>query len=795
MNDNIILTPVVEEVEQSFLDYSLSVITDRAIPSVEDGLKPVMRRILYTMFENGISSDKAYKKCADTVGRTMASYHPHGDSSIYGALVNAAQPWTMRYPLIDFHGNVGSRDGDGPAAYRYTEARLAKISEATMADIKKDVVNFLPNYSETGYEPEYLPGKFPNLLCNGTTGIAVAMACNFAPHHLGEVMDAIIDALENDVYDCDRMLQYIQGPDFPTGGVITNKKDLPIIYKTGKGKVKLRGEYKVETKASKESIVFTSIPYKVSKEQLVIDINTLCDEKKIEGISAIRDESNKNGVRFVIELEKGYNADTVAAKLFKHTRLEDSFSVNQVALDNKVPKLMTLVDIVKLYANHQMDVLIRRTKYDYEKVNNKLHIQEGLYKALEHIDAIIALIKNSESSSKAKDNLMKTYGFSEVQAKAILDMRLSKLAKLEKIEIENDLKELTSTKDYLFTILNNSDTAKKTLVDELKEFKKKFSDKRITTITHIEPIKEDKEIAEVVPENVVVVTSQNGNIKRIPASSFKTQRANGKGVKTADGLVMDVVKTNTIDTMMFFSDKGKMYRTIVDNIPVGNNTARGVALNTLIKMDTGEKIIAVSSFNRKTDAKFVLFATKNGLIKKTPIDEYNKTKRSNGILALTLKENDSLATVTFVNEEDLLLITRKGMSIKFKSTDVSPTSRVAMGVKSISLKEDDEVIAVLPIYNTEDTVAIFAENGLGRRTSLEEFPMQGRGGKGTIGYKTSESTGMVADAILVNEKDNILIIGETNSICIPVTDVPILSKASTGNQMIKGNHILSVSKV
>lgn len=793
--ENILQTPIVEEVEQSFLDYSLSVITDRAIPSVEDGLKPVMRRILYTMYENGITNDKPYKKCADAVGRTMASYHPHGDSSIYGALVNSAQPWTMRYPLIDFHGNVGSRDGDGPAAYRYTEARLAKISEATMEDIKKEVVNFLPNYSETGYEPEYLPGKFPNLLCNGTTGIAVAMACSFAPHNLGEVMSAIIDAIENNVYDCDRMLTYIKGPDFPTGGIIVNQKELSSIYKTGKGKARVRAEYKVETKAGKESIVFISIPYKVSKEQLVIDINELCEEKKLEGIAAIRDESNKQGVRFVVELEKGYNADTVANKLFKLTRLEDSFSVNQVALDNKTPKLMTLVDIIKLYVKHQMDVLIRRTQYDYDKINSKLHVQEGLYRALEHIDAIIKLIKESESSAKAKEALMSTYSFYEVQAKAILDMRLSRLARLEKVEIENGIKELTTTKDYLFAILNSSDVAEQTLIKELKDFKKKFEDERITSITQIEVPKEDKEVETITPENVVVVTSQSGNIKRIPASSFRTQKKNGKGVKTAEGLVMDVVRTNTVDTMMFFTSFGKMYRTVVDNIPVGTNVSRGTAISTLVKMEPHEEVIAVSSLYRQTNAKYVLFVTKNGIVKKTPIEEYTKTKRTSGIIALNIKEGDALAAVTFINDEPLILITKNGMAIKFKSEDITTTSRVAIGVKGINLSLEDEVVAALPIKHETDDVAIFTKNGLGRKTKLTEFPMQNRGGKGTIAYRTNEITGVIADAVLVDNEDSVLIIGETNSICLAATEIPLLSKLTLGNQMIKDDGIRSVSKI
>lgn len=795
MAERIIDTPIVEEVEQSFLDYSLSVITDRAIPSAEDGLKPVVRRILYTMLENGITSDKPYKKCADAVGRTMAEYHPHGDSSIYGALVNASQSWNMRYPLIDFHGNNGSRDGDGPAHYRYTEARLSKIAEATMTDIKKQVVNFLPNYSESGYEPEYLPGLFPNLLCNGTTGIAVAMACSFAPHNLNEVMNAIIDAVDSGVYDCDRIMTFIPGPDFPTGGVIINKNELPQIYKTGKGRVRIRGEYIVETKGSSEVLVFTSIPYKVSKEQLIIDINELCDNKEIDGISTIRDESNKQGVRFVVELEKGQNADVIANKLFKLTKLEDTYSVNQVALTGKTPKLLNVADIIKIYCDHQMDVLLRATSFDYNKVNNKLHIQEGLYKALAHIDEIIKLIKESDSSANAKDNLMNQYGFSDAQAKAILDMKLSRLAKLEKIEIENGIKELTKERDLLFSILNNKNVAKETLIEKLKKFRDIFSDNRISKITQLNIAKEDKEIEYVIPEDVVVVTTKSGNIKKVPSSSFRTQKKNGKGVKTADGVVMDVLKTNTVDTMMFFTNFGKMYRCLVDTIPSGNNVSRGVAIETLVHMEPKEKVIAVTSLNRKTDAKYVFFVTKNGIVKKTSIEEYNKTKRSTGIIALGIKANDALSSVTFVNDEQILLITKKGMSVKFKSSDVAPTSRTAIGVKGINLSEDDEVIAVLPVKSEDEKLAIFSENGMGRKSKVTDFPLQNRGGRGTIAYKVSPSTGNVADAILIKDDDNVLILGIENSICINSNDIPTLSKTSIGNQMIKENKIISASKV
>ena len=565
----ILNTPIINEVEQSFIDYSMSVITDRAIPSAEDGLKPVARRILWDMFDKGYLNNKKYVKCAQPVGDTMGRFHPHGDSSIYGALVYLSQPWNMRYPLISFHGNNGSRDGHEPAAYRYTECKLSKAGEDMLADIKKDTCDWQPAYTEEEDEPVYLPGIFPNLIVNGTTGIAVAMACSFAPHNINEVMDAITYLTENPEAEIKDLLQFVKGPDFPTGGTIINKDELATAYLTGKGRARIRAEYVIETKTGKDSIVFTSIPYKVSKIDLITEIDKLCEEKKLEGITEIYDDSPKGGVRLVVELAKGVSAEPIIAKLFKMTRLEDTYSFNQVALVDKKPQLLNLKQLLQIYIDHQKDVLLRKTKFEADKVSAKIHILEGLLKALEDIDNIIALIKKSESATAAKTALMEKYGFSEAQAKAILDMKLSKLAKLEKVEIEKDLAELNQEFAKLNAILQNPVPE---MLNIFKDIKKKYGDERRTTITQVSTTKEDKEIEFVEPEKCVVIMTEGGLIKRVPSASFRTQKRNGKGVKTQDDITNAVIRTNTIDSLMIFSNKGRMYRLLLNDIPIGTNS-------------------------------------------------------------------------------------------------------------------------------------------------------------------------------------------------------------------------------
>ena len=790
---DIIKTPIVQEVEQSFLDYSLSVITDRAIPSAEDGLKPVARRILWDMFDKGYTNNKKVVKCAQPVGDTMGRFHPHGDSSIYGALVWLSQPWNMRYPLITFHGNNGSRDGDEPAAYRYTECKLSKVGEEMLADIKKNTVDWQLAYTDEEEEPIYLPGRIPNLLVNGTSGIAVAMACSFAPHNMNEIMDAASHVVNNPDCSVKDLLQFVTGPDFPTGGLVINKDELATAYTTGKGRARIRAEYKVESsKSGKDSIVFTSMPYKVSKSDLIAEIDQLCEDKKIEGIASIRDESGKGEVRFVVELEKGVSAEPIIAKLFKLSRLEDTYSFNQVALVNKEPRLLNLKQLLEIYIAHQKDVLLRKTQFEADKVKAKINILEGLLIALEDIDNVIAMIKGSESAAAAKEKLMAAYSLNEAQAKAILDMKLSKLAKLEKIELENERRELVDLLAKLNAIIANPIPE---LLNIFNDLKKAYGDARRTTITQVAITKEEKEIEFVEPEKCVVIMTEGGLVKRVPSASFRAQKRNGKGVKTQDDITHAVIRTNTIDSLMVFTDQGRMYRLLVNDIPVGTNVTKGQSIKSLIAMEADETPTVIYSVYRDTDAQFVLFVTKNGLVKKTTLDEYTKTKKKSGIAAITLKEGDELAAVTLIKDEQLILVTASGTCIRFNSNEVTPTSRTTSGVKGMTLADGDCVIAALPVRNVNDQIALFAQNGLGKKFEMTELPIQKRAGKGLMCYKGSETTGPVTAAALVSDEDNVLIIGDKTSICIEATEIPSLGRASMGNQLIKNSKIMSVSKV
>lgn len=773
------------ELGTNFIEYAVAVNSDRAIPDSKSGLKPVAKRILYGAYDGGRVSSKPHVKAARIVGDVMGKFHPHGDSSIYGALVRLAQPWVMRYPLIDFHGNMGNIDGDGPAASRYTEARLSKLSEAgLLAGLKKNCVDFIPNYDETDEEPITLPAIFPNLLCNPNTGIGVAMACNWLPHNLNEVADAIFDYMDgNDV--C------LPGPDFPTGGVIINSKDIPAIMKTGHGSVKVRGKYKIE----KNNIVFYEIPYGIKTEDLLIEIGDVCDKKEIEGISDIRNESNKKGLRIVIECSKNASIDSIINKLFSKTNLQTSISYNQVALVDKTPTELNLVDCIKIYVEHNIECIVKEAKFDKVKALDRLNIVEGLLIALEDIDNVIALIKKSESAAAAKEKLIEIYKLNEAQAKAILDMKLAKLAKLEKIELQNEAEELKNLIKALETLINSRVDQEDELKTRLREIVKKFGDARRTELTHIEIKPEEKEIAEVIPEDCVVILSQAGDIKRVPSKSFKVQNRNGKGVRTEDDAVLNTISTNTIDILMAFTNKGKMYRLLVDNIPVGTNASKGVRIGTLINMEANEKVIAITSLHRKTNAEYVLFITKQGLIKKTTLEEYMKVKRNTGIAAIKLKEGDSIANVTFVKDEDIILITRKGMSIHFTTKDITPIGRIASGVKAIKLGENDEVLGGFPIHKETDYISVVSEQGLAKKTSVQEFTVQGRGGKGVLIYKPTSTSGELVGAAMISDEDNLLLVGKPNSICISATDIPNLGRVSLGNIMLKNSKVVSVVKL
>ena len=777
---------LVRELSQNFIEYAVAVNSDRSIPDAKSGLKPVARRILYGAYVNGRTSNKPSVKNARIVGDVMGQLHPHGDSSIYGALVRLSQEWVMRYPLIDFHGNKGSIGGDGPAAMRYTEGRLAKLTEDGMlANIKKNNVPFMPNYDDSMEEPMTLPAIFPNLLCNPNTGIGVAMACNWASHNLNEVVKAIKDYVAGEE-------PMLPGPDFPTGGEIINKDDIPAIMRTGRGSVKIRGRYNVEG----NNIIFYEIPYGVTTENLLAEIAEVCEKKEINGIDEIQDQSNKKGLRIVIKCEKGASILTIVNKLFEKTNLQTTFSYNQVGLIDKVPTELNLKDCCRVYMNHNVECLIKETTWDLNKATERNHIIEGLLIALEDIDNVIALIKASDSSEDARVKLIKKYNLSEVQAKSILAMRLSSLAHLEKIELENEHKELLDKISNWKALLSSESLQKQVVLERLQDLANKYGDARRTVLTQINPpSKEEKEIVNVEPEKCVVIMTESGLIKRVPSASFRVQKRNGAGIKTQDGITSAIIRTNTIDSLMVFTDKGRMYRILVDNIPEGTNASKGVPIKSLIEMESFENPTLIYSIYYDTDAQYIMFVTKNGTIKKTALDEYTKTKKKSGVTAINLREGDEIASVSLIKDEQIILLTEKGMGIKFKTSDVSPSGRATMGVKGINLSEGDKVVSALPIRNSDDQLAVFSENGLGKRIKLDEFVTQSRGGKGIICYKPNASTGNVVAGALVANEDNLLIVGSKKSICIGANDISTVGRASIGVQIIKEGHINSISKI
>ena len=776
---------IVDEQSRNSLEYGMAVNTDRALPNAADGFKPVAKRSVYDMWETGTSSNKPHRKSARIVGDTMGKYHPHGDTSIYDAIVRLSQSWVMRYPIFDGHGNFGNIGGDGPAAMRYTEIRLTKLAEeGLLAGIKKKNVDFIPNYDESEEEPVVLPAVFPNLLCNPNAGIGWAMGCSWAPHNLGEVAEAIYTYMDGGE-------PMLPGPDFPTGGIVINKNDIPNIMKTGHGSVKVRGRYEVKG----QDIIFTEVPYGTRIENLMAQIGKGCEAGDITNVTDIRNEGDKNGVRLVIEVDKNTNPELIVKKLFAKTDLQSSFSYNQLALVDKTPTELNLKDCCKVYVDHNIACIIKEAKYDLEKAQDRLHIVEGLLKALEDIDNIIALIKKSASAAAAKDALMAQYKFTEEQAKAILAMRLSSLANLEKVELQNEQAELVNNITHFKALVSDEATQKDELRRRLGEIVKKFGDARRTELTQIDNVKEDKEIVYVEPEKCVVVMTEGGLVKRIPTASFRTQKRNGKGVKTQDDIVSTVIRTNTIDSLMVFTNQGRMYRILVDNIPVGTNTTKGTSLHQLLEMQPNETPSVLYSIYRDTDAQYVLFVTKNGIVKKTSLNEYIKTKKKTGIGAITLKDGDELASVSLIKDEDIILLTNGGMGIRFNSMEIAATSRATSGVKGITLKGDEYVVAALTLRHPEDQIAIFSEKGLGKKFKLDELPVQKRAGKGLICYKPTDSTGLVTAGALLSDEDSILLSGQNTAICIAATDVPVLGRGSIGNQLIKSGKIYSVTKI
>lgn len=783
--DNEKYTDLLTELGTNFIEYAVAVNTDRSIPDSRTGLKPVARRIIYDAYTTGCSSKKPHVKCAAIVGDTMGRLHPHGDSSIYGALARLSQEWVMRYPLIDWHGNKGNRDGDEPAAYRYTEARLSKLVEDGMlVGMKKNVVDTMPNYSETEQEPITLPSYFPNLLCNPNAGIGVAIASSWCCHNLREVANAIFDYM-------DGKEPMLPGPDFPTGGLIINKDDVPNIMRTGHGSVRIRGKYNIED----NNIIFYEIPYGVATEALMEQIGKACDDGDIEGVTNVRNESNrKNGFRLVIECGKDVSLNKVIFQLFKYTDLQTTFSYNMVALVGKTPTELNLKDCCRIYVEHNNECIRREATFDLDKAEKKLEIDLGLMKALEDIDNIIALIKASQSAAAAKVELQNKYKFTEPQANAIVEMKLGKLAGLEKIELDEEISGLQEDIDHFKSLIQYPQEELRHRLDEIVH---KYGDDRRTELVQLAEPKdsEEKKVALIPPEKVVVVLTEAGNIKRINATSFRAQRRGGKGVKTQDDITSMVIRTNTVDSLMIFTDKGKMYRLIVDNIPIGTNASKGTPISALIEMDPGEHPTVIYSIYRDTEAKYVMFVTKNGIVKKTPLDDYIKTKKKNGIAAITLKENDELQSVFLVKDENVILMTKDGYGIRINSNDITPSGRTTMGIKGITLHQDDYVITACPVHNQNDDIAIFSKRGLGKKFALKELPCQNRGGKGLSCYKPSDTTGNVATIALVENSDILLVSGNKNNICISAEEIPLLSRGSTGNIIMKNNKILSVSKV
>ena len=772
---------IVKELGTNFIEYAVAVNTDRSIPDAKSGLKPVARRILYGAYNTGRTSNKAHVKAARIVGDVMGSLHPHGDSSIYGALVRLSQDWVMRYPLIDFHGNNGNVIGDGPAHMRYTEARLSKIAEdGLLQGLKKGNVDFIPTYDEADEEPVTLPAIFPNLLCNPNEGIGVAMACKWAPHNLNEVAAAIGQYLNGEE-------PMLPGPDFPSGGIVINKNDIPNIMRTGHGSVKIRGKYKVE----KNNIIFYEIPYGQTVEGLVNEIGQACEDGKIDGIDDVSDNTNKKGIRIVIECKRGANPDAIANKIYAHTNMQSSFSYNMVGLVGKTPTELNLKDCIKIYVDHNIECIVREAKFDRNKALARLEVVEGLLVALADIDNIIAIIKKSESSAAAKQALIEKYEFTDNQVTAILNMKLSSLAKLEGVKLENEKEDLKKSIEHLEYLIIDELTQIKELTSRLDEIVRKYGDARRTELAQIEVPKEEKEIELVEPEDVVVICTQSGDIKRVPKTSFKVQKRNGKGIKTQDDAVLSSISTNTIDTLLIFTSEGRMFRMLVDNIPAGTNASRGTNLATLLKLNPNERIMYVTSQFRETDAKYVVFFTKNGLIKKTKLEEFKATKKTTGIQAIKFKDGDSLANVTLLNDEDVVVITKNGMVIKFVTTNIAPIGRIAAGVKAIKLKEGDEVLVGLPISRRHNNdLGIFTTSGLGKRVRTSEIPTQNRGGVGVIGSESS-----VAGAALINDSDNLLIIGRPNSICIEANGISVMGRTAAGVQIVNGSKIERVIKL
>ena len=789
--------------EESYIDYAMSVIASRALPDVRDGLKPVQRRVLFSMIELNNGPDKPHRKCARIVGDTMGKYHPHGDSSIYGALVNMAQDWSTRYPLVDGHGNFGSVDGDGAAAMRYTEARLSKISMEMLADINKNTVDFAPNFDETEKEPTVLPARYPNLLVNGTSGIAVGMATNIPPHNLKEIIAAVVKIIDNIVEEnrdteIEEILKIVKGPDFPTGATILGTRGIEEAYRTGRGKIRVRAVSNIETLPNgKSQIIVTELPYLVNKARLIEKIADLVKEKKIDGITALNDHSSREGMRICIELRRDVNANVLLNKLYKHTQLQDTFGVIMLALVNNQPKVMNLMEILKHYLAHQEEVVTRRTQYDLNKARERAHILEGLLKALDNIDEVIRIIRGSENTQVAKARLMERFELSDAQAQAIVDMRLRTLTGLEREKLEAEYKELMARIRRLEAILADRNLLLRVIREEILAISEKYGDERKTAIGFDEF---DISMEDMIPnENTVITMTKLGYIKRMTVDNFRSQNRGGKGIKgmqtIEDDYIDELLMTTTHHYLMFFTNMGKVYRLKAYEIPEAGRTARGTAIINLLQLQAGEKITAVLSLKDYSQGQYLFMATKSGIVKKTPIQDYANVRKT-GLAAISLKDDDELIEVKFTdNKKDIILVTKYGQCIRFKDTDVRSTGRVSMGVRGINLSDGDEIIG-MQLCSQGDYLLIVSEKGMGKRTSMSEFSVQNRGGKGVKCYKITEKTGHVVGVKAVNDDNEVMMI-TTEGIIIRIScsDISILGRITSGVKLMNLDEKVSVASI
>ena len=792
--------------EQSYIEYAMSVIASRALPDVRDGLKPVQRRVLYSMIELNNGPDKPHRKCARIVGDTMGKYHPHGDSSIYGALVNMAQDWSTRYPLVDGHGNFGSVDGDGAAAMRYTEARLSKISMEMLADINKDTVDFAPNFDETEKEPTVLPSRYPNLLCNGTTGIAVGMATNIPPHNLGEVVNAVIKIIDNRIEEgrdteIEEILKIVKGPDFPTGAQILGTRGIEEAYRTGRGKIRVRAVTNMETLPNgKTRIIVTELPYLVNKARLIEKIADLVKEKKIDGITALTDESSREGMRINIELRRDVNANVILNQLYKHTQLQDTFGVIMLALYNNQPVVMNLLQMLTYYLKHQEEVVTRRTRYDLNKAEERAHILQGLLIALDNIDEVIRIIRGSRSAASAKESLMERFTLTDVQAQAFVDMRLRALTGLEREKIENEYAELQKKISELKAILADENLLLGVIKKELEEIRDKYADPRRTSIGYDES---DFSMEDLIPQEEVVVTmTKLGYIKRMTRDNFKSQNRGGKGIKGMqtldDDYIEELILTNTHASIMFFTNKGRVYRLKTYEIPEASRTARGTAIINLLQLQPEETITSIVTMKEYRENAYLFMATKNGMVKKTSLDEYQNMRKT-GLTAINLREDDELIEVKYTDgDQDIFLVTKYGQCIRFHESDVRATGRASMGVIGINLMDTDEVVG-MQLSSQGEYMLTVSENGMGKLTDINEFTVQNRGGKGIKCYKIVEKTGNVVGMKILSRENEVMMIN-TDGIIIqmPCSDISILGRVTSGVKLMdlkNGITIASIAKV